>query len=122
MKPSKEQLYDALGELIYAVAMADGIVQESETKKLEELLQQHPWSAAVKWSFDYENRKGKTVEEAYAKAIDTCKSYGPTEEYASLFELLDAVAEASDGIDEKEAAIIQGFKTELRNHFLSLDL
>ena len=38
MKPSKAILYDAIGELIYAVAIADGRIQESELKKLKELL------------------------------------------------------------------------------------
>lgn len=122
MKPSKEQLYDALGELIYAVAFADGEVQESEVEQLEKVLSAHPWAAAVKWSFNYEKNKGKSVEEAYDKAIDTCKAYGPTEEYASLFETLDAVAEANNGVEVSEATLIQRFKNDLREHFLNLDL
>lgn len=122
MKPSKEKLYDALGELIYAVAKADGLVQPSETKKLRELLLAHPWSREIQWSFDYEKRQKVTVEEAYEKALETCKNYGPTEEYAFLFEVLRAVAQASQGIDARERAVIRRFKRELREHFLTLDL
>ena len=40
MKPSQERLHDALGELIYAVAKADGVVQASEKKKLRKMLQE----------------------------------------------------------------------------------
>ena len=122
MKPSKDQLYDALGELIYAVAFSDGEIQQSEIDKLESVLAQHEWSAAVRWSFDYENSKHQSVEDAYQKALETCKNYGPTEEDASLFTILDEVAEASNGIDANEAALIARFKNELREHFLNLDL
>lgn len=122
MKPSKEKLYDALGELIYAVAKADGLVQPSETDKLHELLMGHSWSREIQWSFDYEHRHDITVGEAYAKALDTCKAYGPTEEYAFLFEVLRAVAEASHGVDTNEREVIQRFKRELKEHFLTLDL
>jgi tellurite resistance protein len=121
MKPSKEKLYDALGELIYAVAKADGLIQPSETKKLHELLLAHPWAREIQWSFDYENRKKVTVEEAYEKALETCKNYGPSEEYAFLFEVLRSVAQASHGIDAKERSVIRRFKRELREHFLTLD-
>jgi len=122
MKPSKEKLYDALGELIYAVAKADGLVQPSETDKLHELLMGHPWSREIQWSFDYEQRKEITVDEAYEKALDTCKAYGPTKEYAFLFEVLRAVAEASHGVDASEREVIHRFKKELKEHFLTLDL
>ena len=113
----KEQLYDALGELIYALAISDGIVQAEETQKLEELLKQHPWSAAIQWSFNYEKLKGKSLEDAYQKAISICKDYGPSEEYAFLMEAMEAVAQASDGIDAQESHLINRFKEELTEHF-----
>lgn len=121
MKPSKAKLYDALGELLYAVAKADGEVQESERQMVTELLREQPWAEEVQWSFDYENRKAMEVEAAYQKALDTCKAYGPTEEYAVLFDALQKVAEADAVVDESEKSIISEFTTELRNHFLNLD-
>ena len=118
MEANKEQLYDALGELIYAVAKADGLVQESETEKLEELLMAHPWSREIKWSFDYEKDKQHSVEEAYSKALETCKNYGPSEEYPFLIEVLYAIAKASQGVDSKEKDIIERFQFELKEHFI----
>ncbi len=41
MEVKKTELYDAFGEFLYAIAMADGEVQESEVKKIEELLANH---------------------------------------------------------------------------------
>ena len=39
---SKTRLYDAFGELIYAVAIADGLIQEEETAVIERTLADHP--------------------------------------------------------------------------------
>lgn len=120
MKPSKEKLYDALGELIYAVAFADGAVQPSETEKLKEMLLAHPWASNIQWSFDYEQGKKHSVEEAYRKALDTCKDFGPTPEYEFLFEVLNTVAKASDGMDTNELEVIERFKRELKEHFIEM--
>ena len=122
MKPSKEKLYDALGELIYTLAMADGSIQESEMEKLHELLIAHPNAQAIQWSFDYEQDSRTSLEEVYQKALETCKAYGPTEEYAFLFDALEAVAKASDGIVAEELAVIERFKRELKEHFLNLNI
>ena len=119
MHVSKEQLYDALGELIYAVAKSDGLVQESETAKLEELLMAHPWAREIRWSFNYEKLKQNSVEEAYAKALETCKNYGQSEEYPFLFEVLNAIAKASDGVDSSEKGIIDRFQKELKEYFIT---
>lgn len=119
MHVTKEQLYDALGELIYAVAKADGILQESETHRLEELLMAHPWAKEIQWSFDYEQGKEHSVEEAYAKALETCKNYGQSKEYDFLFDLLEAVATASGGMAPEEKAVIDRFQRELKEHFIS---
>ena len=122
MKPSKDKLYDAIGELIYALAMADGRVQEDEINKLKELLIAHPHAQEIQWSFNYEKGQSISLEEAYDRALATCKEYGPTEEYAFLFEALDSIAAASDGIEASELEIIQRFKKELKEHFLNLDI
>ena len=57
------------------------------------------------------------MDEAYAKALETCKNYGQSEEYPFLFDLLEAVATASGGIDPAEKEIIDRFQRELKEHF-----
>lgn len=118
MEENKEPLYDAFGELLYAITMADGEVQEDEARKIEELLKGHPGAAEIEWSFTYEFDKKQTVEEAYKKAIDVCKYYGPSSDYVFLIDLLEKVAAAVNGLSEDEKAIIERFKTELREHFI----
>ncbi len=114
---SKEEVYQAFGELIYAVAIADGEVQKEEIDKLQELLETHDWAKEIKWSFDYETEKKTDVEEAYSKALSTMVEYGPFEDYPFLFEALEEVAEAFDGIVVEERVLIDRFKSELINKF-----
>lgn len=117
-KVDKNRLYDAFGELIYAVAKADGLVQAEELTALETILSGHPWAKEIQWSFDYENRKENSVEEAYKKAVDICKFNGPDPEYDFLFEVLEEVAKASDTIEESEASVILDFTNELKERFI----
>ncbi|MFK7908301.1 MAG: hypothetical protein AB8B69_24440 [Chitinophagales bacterium] len=117
-KVAKNRLYDAFGELIYAVAKADGLVQAEELTALQTILSGHPWAKEIQWSFDYENRKGNSVEEAYKKAVDICKVNGPDPEYDFLFEVLENVAKASDTVEESEASVILNFTAELKERFI----
>lgn len=116
---NKEQLYEAFGELIYAVAKADGLVQDEEVQALQDILQQHAWAQEVEWSFNYEVKNQKDINDAYERALDTFREYGPTPEYEYLIEILEKVAQASDGIDSKEEKIIQGFQDDLKDRFIN---
>ena len=114
---SKERLIDAFGELIYAVAFADGVVDEKERQALREILENHPWAREIQWSFRYEVRQGSTVEETYQKALQTFKDYGPAPEYRHLIEILEAVAQSSAGMHRNEARIIKQFQADLIAQF-----
>lgn len=114
----KDRLIDAFGELIYALAIADGAVQEVEILTLEKILRGHPWAGGIKWSFNYEHQKNHSLQEAYAKAIDTFKEHGPAPEYEYLLEILDAIARAFEGTTPEESQVMQQFKNDLRQQFL----
>ncbi|MCH2042907.1 MAG: TerB family tellurite resistance protein [Saprospiraceae bacterium] len=113
LKLTKVQLHDAFGELLYAIAMVDGEIQQEEVVKIEELLADHEAAEAIKWSFKYEVGKQKTVLDAYRKAIDICKHYGKSADYPFLLEMLKDVAEASNGLDENERAMIHQIEIDL---------
>ena len=114
---TKVELYDAFGELIYALAKADGVIQGEEVAALEEIVEGHPWASEITWSFNYEAQKEKTLQEAYDKALSICKEYGPSPDYPFLFEVLDKIAAAADGIHDEETAVINNFKKELLEKF-----
>ncbi|MEM6345215.1 MAG: TerB family tellurite resistance protein [Bacteroidota bacterium] len=114
---SKVKLYDVFGELLYVVAMADGGIQEEEVKTLEALLAEHPWGKEIKWSFDFEVKQNASIEDLYRKVILFCQDYGPDPEYQSMLEIMEAMAKASAGIDDKEQAVMDGFVYELTERF-----
>lgn len=115
---SRSRLYDAFGELIYTVSLADGMIQPEELDKIHEVLMNHPWGQEIKWSFDYEARKNSDPQETYDKALQILKDHGPDEEYVFLVDILEQIAEASNGIIPEEREVIEGFQQSLREHFM----
>jgi uncharacterized tellurite resistance protein B-like protein len=115
---NKERLYDAFGELIYALAMADGLIQPEEIQVLDDILQGHPWASQIKWSFNYESNKKLDLKDVYKKALDTFTQHGQDKEYAYLIDILQKVAKASDGITEVEQKMIERFQKDLKENFI----
>lgn len=115
---SKEKLYETFGELLYAIALSDGRIQDEEVAELKEMIKFHPLARDIMWSFNYEKSKSTTVEEAYKKAVDIFKHNGPAAEYKDFEEILAKVAAACDGISSEEKRIIDSFRQDLTSTFL----
>jgi len=114
----KEQLYETLGELLFVVAMADGVIQREERETLNQLLKDHPWAHEIKWSFDYEESHETTLEEIYNKVVDFCHHYGPAAEYNEFIAAMKIIADAAEGINPKEDGIITSFSKDLTERFM----
>ena len=114
----KHKLYDAFGELLYAIAIADGEIQDEEVKTLEQVLREHPWAKEIKWSFDYEKQKNHSLEEAYTKAIDVFKENGPDPEYKYFLDVMIRIADAFEGIVPQELHVIDNFVADLKDRFI----
>jgi tellurite resistance protein len=117
MSSEKEKMYEIMGELIYAIAKADGIVQEEEISKLNEILEGHPWASEIKWSFNYEKNRNASVEEVYKKVIDYCKNNGASAEYSEFLDVMKKIANSSQGIDAEEEQLINSFTEDLIKRF-----
>ena len=115
---SQARLHDAFGEVIYAVAIADGLIQEEELKVIDEKLTQFSWGGDAKWSFNWERKKETQLKDAYLKALETLKENGPTPSYYDLINILEDVAKASNGFERKEGQVISIFNKSLKSHFL----
>ncbi len=113
----KTRLYDAFGELMYVLAMADGVIQPEEKEALIRILENHPFGKEVVWSFNYEIEKKHDVEEVYQRVLNICHENGPDPEYKMLLELMQEVSRASAGIDASEQKVIDRFTHELTNRF-----
>ncbi|NOQ75207.1 MAG: TerB family tellurite resistance protein [Crocinitomix sp.] len=112
-----ERLFEVFGELLYAIAMADGLIQDEELTALEEIVENHPWSTAVKWSFNYEKTKAHNVEEVYNKVINFCHQHGPSPHYTDFISAMEKVAAAANGTEDSETKIIQSFSADLTARF-----
>lgn len=113
----QEKLYETFGELIYVVAMADGIIQPEEETALHEILNSHPWAKEIEWSFKYEKNKQNSVEDVYKKVIDFCHHFGPHMVYQEMIDVISKIAEASNGIDSEEKDQIDSFSKDLTARF-----
>jgi hypothetical protein len=108
-----ERLYDTLGELLYVVAMADGIIQQEEIDTLNKILEGHAWAKEIKWSFNYESVKKSDIDDIYNKVIHFCHGYGPSIVYPEFIESMKTLAMSSNGIDSDEDRVISSFSKDL---------
>lgn len=114
---SKDRLHQTFGELLYVLAMSDGVIQKEEINTLEEILTGHPKGKDIKWSFDYETNNQTDIETLYKKIIEVFSDNGPDEEYDFMIYALTKVAEASKGVDENEEKVINNFARDLLERF-----
>ncbi|WP_299900661.1 TerB family tellurite resistance protein [uncultured Aquimarina sp.] len=114
---SRDRLYQTFGELLYVIAMSDGVIQKEEVNVLEEILKAHPKGQDIKWSFDYENRNDSDIETLYKKIIEVFSDNGPDEEYDFMIYSLTRIAEAKDGIEANEQKVITNFSKDLLERF-----
>ncbi|WP_282035531.1 TerB family tellurite resistance protein [Saccharicrinis aurantiacus] len=114
---NEERLYDVLGELLYAVAKADGVIQSEEKDALKKLFENHPSGTEIIWSFEYEESKETSIDELYNKVINFCHGYGPSPIYVEFIEGMKVIAESSDGVDANESKIINSFSKDLLERF-----
>lgn len=114
---NKERLYDTLGELLYAVTKADGIIHKEQLTALEEIIKDHPWASNIKWSFNYELEHNHTVNDVYDKVISFCHGYGPTAEYEEFIDLMNKIAIANGVVDQREEKLIKSFTEDLTERF-----
>jgi len=113
----QEKLYETYGELLYVVAMADGVIQDEERETLKSILKKHSWANEIKWSFNYEEAKAHSIDELYNKVISVCHRIGPSPIYDEFIQGMEALALSSSGIDEQESNKINSFSKDLIERF-----
>ena len=113
----KEKLYETLGELLYVIAKADGIIQNEEKVSLAELVKEHAWAEQITWSFDYEALNNSSIDDVYSKVINFCHRYGPAPEYYEFVTSMKLIADATNGIDKDEEKVINSFSRDLIERF-----
>lgn len=117
MKDSKEELFKAFGELLYAVASADGNIQQEEKALLAQVLSHHNYAFEIVGSFKFLANTQHSISEAYKNALKTFKAFGYFEGYAEFKIILEDLAFVCEGISAEERMLIDSFIEELNEHF-----
>lgn len=112
-----EKLYDAFGELLYAVLKVEGKVRRDLLVRLEEILCQYKWGKTALWSFNYEEDHKSSIEDAYQKAFYAFKDYGPNEDYQSFFDMMDKINDQYLLLGQKGKRTFERFKRKLRESY-----
>jgi hypothetical protein len=116
---NKEKVFEAFGELLYAVARAEGKVRKDTAEQVAQLLDKYTWASDAIWSFKYEKDHKTTFEETYDQALDTFVEHGPMEEYKNFFELLDELSDdAHPLLGNRGKKILINFKRKLNRKFM----
>ena len=112
-------LYQALAELAYSIALADGSLQPEEKSAFLELMEKEfkndSWWAVNRFKL-LESQERKNIEQCYQFALFAIRTNRNdfTEEMKEKFlRVITEVAESSDGLDDTELEIINRFKKDM---------
>lgn len=120
---TKENIYKAMGSLAYAIAKADGEIQEEEKQTIQKLAQQefelsdvdNEWISNMFLKLEKEQID---LEDAYQFAIDTLEASRFGFEFDEVMKkkclrFMERTAEAFSGTSLDERIIINRFKKDL---------
>lgn len=117
MPVSKEELFEAFGEILYALAAVDGKIQEEEKVLIAQAIKHHRYEYDILFSFKQEVTKARTITEAFTKAMHTFQEYGPFDGYSDFKIILENLASSCQGISVEEQKIIDQFHKALLANF-----
>jgi uncharacterized tellurite resistance protein B-like protein len=118
-----QNIHIAMGSLAYAIAKADGVIQEEEKSMIKKLAQNEfeLSEADNEWISNMFNKLEKdniSLDEAYSYAIDTLNAnrfdYDFTDAIkAKCISFMEKVSESFDGISGEEQQVIDRFKVDM---------
>lgn len=110
-------LYLGLGSMIYALAKVDGRLQLEEMQIAKEILANEPHGSLALYALMLREDYDETVDEAYAFAMRRFVNHRAQLTDATkkhFVTILQRIANAHDDTSQKEQAMIQQFRRDLR--------
>jgi len=107
--PSKETL-DVFGRLLYAVAMADGEVQQSEIETLESIVKNDEWASKIELSFKCSSNTEMNPHTMFMKNMRIFFTNSVNDHYPYFLNLMEKMASANNGIVDAERKMLVQFK------------
>ena len=117
---AKEDIFMAIGQLAFSIAKADGEVQAEEKEALKNIMRANfnheEAEQALSWVEWLDKKNQDTIEEAYQYSMlyfRQNKQYLTQDLKQKFVNIIEQVADSSDGISSDEQAIIDKFKTDI---------
>lgn len=115
-RPNRETL-DVFGRILYALAMADGAVQDEEIHVLHEIVLKDKWAKEIELSFDKAIKLDMDPRITFFKNMRIFQTLDD-EQREYFLELMEKVANAYGGVIPEERDLITKFKSNLKGGFM----
>ena len=115
---SKEKVYDAFAELIYAVVIADGKITASEEEVISKVIEGHSIKLDIQKYFDSKS-KNISIAQSFMNTFGVCKEHGKDPEYPFLLHIVEDVALVSEGLNKDEDNLLSEFISSFKLKFLA---
>lgn len=107
-----ESIYDAFARMIYAIIIADGVIDKEEKRIIESKVK---GKEVEKFLDAYiSSNEEHLIIESYQNLLHACRDYGPTAEYSDLIDILNNIKSVSAVIDEDDAEILDSIISNLK--------
>ncbi|UXP30757.1 hypothetical protein N6H18_10375 [Reichenbachiella agarivorans] len=116
MKDPDEITLDVFGKILYALAMADGAIQEQEIKELEKIVEQDKWAHRIKLSFDRAMRLEMDPKIVFFKNMRILQTLKYDQHMPYFVNLMERMASAYNGIIPAERDMISRFQDHFREN------
>ncbi|MGB1205882.1 MAG: hypothetical protein ACPG5B_09560 [Chitinophagales bacterium] len=119
----KERLFDAFGELLYAIIHTNQNIKDKNTYLdiTDKIARKYRITRHIDWTVNYERRNAHSIDNAYMRALMACRDNGPDPDYIDLFDLLQYTTNLNKNLTEKDIDLISGFESALKEIFIQAD-
>ena len=107
------KVYDAFARMIYAIIIADGVIDSNERR----IIENHVKGKEVEEFLEsyISSKEEYLIIESYQNLINACREFGFTEEYSELINILNQIKKVSEVIDEDDAEILDSIISNLKH-------
>lgn len=107
-----DRVYDAFARMIYAIIIADGVIDKNEKRIIEDHIEGKEIEEHLEKYINSDEEY--LIIESYQNLINACREYGHSEEYSELIEVLIQIKGVSGVIDKDDAEILDSIISNLK--------
>ncbi len=113
MTKTFDRVYDAFARMIYAIIIADGVIDKNEKRIIEDHVEGKEIEEYLEKYINSDEEY--LIIESYQNLINACRDYGQSDEYSELIGILHEIKGVSAVIDEDDAEILDSIISNLKH-------